>query len=312
VPRRRRVGGLTWYQLRRWFEERGKSIGTPQVKAFVEAGLLEAAPRDAETQLWPYQAAELMLEIIQAEEQAHSLDRRVIWLRRNYPRFPVPGSNLRTAMARLAPQIAQPSRKMLRVHQAAAQVARGLPAAAARPRWPPPAPADWVALLEDPSLEPSAFEASGAVAGQYLLANVLDQWAASSGVALGLPYEELVTLLMVRHLAARQMGLEHGVFVPAIGEGPPGADGGRLAEVVQNWASAEAEVERVHDRFAHHVAEVHLRYHDRALANWQICPDSLCRTAVEVLTPATTEIADQLYVNASTIGRDLAEVFAHA
>ncbi len=84
-----------------------------QLRRFVASGLLERSDGG-----YLPDAPDRVLDILEAESVARSLSRRVVHLRGDYTKFPVPAASLRKAMIELAPTIRRPIRKLRLVERA--------------------------------------------------------------------------------------------------------------------------------------------------------------------------------------------------
>src|SRR3954451_13790328 len=104
---------LSGWRVRQRVESAGYGVSDDQLDQFTEWGLLR---RDAPG--YQADAAERVIEILEASQTAWSLPRRVVRLRGDFTRFPVPAGPLQRAFAELAPTIKAPIRKMQRVDDA--------------------------------------------------------------------------------------------------------------------------------------------------------------------------------------------------
>lgn len=183
--------------MRRRAEERGIPVGGSQFKAFVRWGLLPERPGGG----WAETDVERLVRIRQAEVQARPLPRRVILLRDL--RWPTPTEQLRQAMIDTIPSIAGPFKKLRNVYRAIRVLhgeippgeAAGLPVP---PDWRPPGRTRWQEVLRWPKQE--EFEAIAGSVYAEAHALTLHPRVKASRVLEGIPFEELVVLLMTRQL----------------------------------------------------------------------------------------------------------------
>ncbi len=183
--------------LREGAAARGSPVSHAQFKSYVGWGLI-AAPD--EFGRWPADAIDGLVDVRRLEPTLRPLARRVLYLRSDYLRFPVPAEYVRRAMLSLLPKITAPVRKMKRVRAAEIALAARMSGGVARARHGVPDKSDWRRLLSD--ADGAIFESwLGAV---YHLASVL----AAFGIApSAVPLEEHVTLAMLLRLHDRDIAL---------------------------------------------------------------------------------------------------------
>lgn len=210
--------GLSTAQLRIAASNR---ITHREIDDWVEKGLLPPRPASGR---WPIETRQLVLDIVDAAKQARDLHRRVVLLRGDFTRFPVPPGKLREAMAHIAPTIRAPKRKMQRLLRALEAWAEreGLsqtraqftmqggwvqPPLGAAPVWQPPLPENWAALILDQELlSDDAF--GGRATAQYWMARILEAADDPAHDLSAIPFEERVVMLIVRDLARARAGAD--------------------------------------------------------------------------------------------------------
>lgn len=162
-----------------------------QLRRFAIWGLLDRSDAG-----YGPEAPDRVLDILEAEPGARSLARRVVHLRGDYTKFPVPADPLRRAMISLAPTIRRPVRKLRSVERAWAAMA------SRSSRRPPatrparlPGVRQWAGLLR--ALPVGIYEVRAT--GWYTLArDVLPLFGREAKVDLeAIPLEERVVMVAV-------------------------------------------------------------------------------------------------------------------
>jgi hypothetical protein len=157
---------------------------------------------------WAPETIELVAAIEEAREHARQLDRRTVWLRRDYLKFPVPNNKLREAMISIAGSrsISSPRRKISLVLRLWEEQSRPRADSAIRRahREPTrvrrlPAPDTWKAILRNRNVTDEVFgaQASHAYLLDHQFAESIPGWAAA------MPLEERVVIILVLNLSPR-------------------------------------------------------------------------------------------------------------
>ena len=186
---------MSGWALRLYAEDTyGRTVSDEQLDEFADWGLLERQGAGYA----PGSEARL-IAILKAGRQARLLPRRVLRLRANHDRFPVPAEPLRRAMVKLAPTIARPMRKLARVEAARAAFAQTIgQRAAVRPRRLPSV-STWGELI---GAAPLGVFDSWATGWYQLASAVLPVYLKDTPHELkDLPIEEQVVLLAVLDLS---------------------------------------------------------------------------------------------------------------
>jgi hypothetical protein len=110
---------LTRWAIRAELSARGREVSDAQLKRFDSFGLLPHVDGGFATN-----SPDLVAEILKSESIGRSLPRRVVFLRGDYLRFPVPAEALRRALIELAGTIPQPIRKLRKLELAWDAMAR--------------------------------------------------------------------------------------------------------------------------------------------------------------------------------------------
>lgn len=191
--------GLSAAAVRARAEQGGAPVSWSQWQGYLKAGLL-ISPADGD---WPAESVDRLVEIVELGRTVRSLSRRLLLLRRNYIRFPIPAWAVRQAMLALIPKIEQPATKWRRVHQAcewwAWQQTHPSKEERFRPRPLRLSPARWSALLSE--FEPD-WQAPRITSAYFFAGDVLPPVVHGTAYEVAdLPFEELVTLVLVRDLA---------------------------------------------------------------------------------------------------------------
>lgn len=183
---------LSGWAIRQRLEEQGHSVSDTQLDEFVRWGLL----RRDENGYAP-KSDERAIEILEAAREARSLPRRVVFLRGDFLRFPVPTEPLQRAFVEFAPTIKRPIRKMQQLEAAWRWMgARSrhevkLP----RRRGRLPQARKWADMLR--TVRPEVFE-SWVVSWYYLGRDVLPAFGREIGLdLLVIPLEERVLIAAV-------------------------------------------------------------------------------------------------------------------
>lgn len=187
--------GISGWALRLYVEDRyGRTVSDEQLDEFADWGLLERQGAG-----YAPGSKERLIAILAAGAEARLLPRRVLRLRANHDRFPVPAEPLLRAMVKLAPTIRRPMRKLARVEAARAAFAQVIgQRAAARTRRLPQG-STWGELLASAPL--GVFD-SWATGWYQLASAVLPVYLKGTPHALDdLPIEEQVVLLAVLDLS---------------------------------------------------------------------------------------------------------------
>jgi hypothetical protein len=178
---------MTGWAVRRELSNRGHEVSNEQLKLIAAWGLLSAS-----SGRYAPDSVDRAAAVLEAEPQARPLFRRVVLLRGDFLRFPVPIEPLRRALIRLAPTIRRPMRKLRQVERAwAVMVARLSGRALAPPRRLLPA-SQWAEHIDSVPVETAA----GRVAGWYAWArDILPAYAKEIDLDLSkIPLEERVLM----------------------------------------------------------------------------------------------------------------------
>jgi hypothetical protein len=198
------------WRVREEAEDRGYPTTHEQFQSYVDWGLLIPSPDGG----WPVWTVDRLVEIRQAKVDAGPLPRRVVRLRSNYQKFPVPPALLKRAMIDMAGtrSISAPKRKLRRmnsaINRALAKVTVGAdpirrgghsPVGPVPESWVNPHPLRWQTILRIP-VDDNYFETKAAF--QYhtdhsfgVMAS--DAWPSETEI----PLEERILLLTVRDLS---------------------------------------------------------------------------------------------------------------
>ena len=192
--------GLTAGAVRAHAEGRGTPISWAQWRGYERWGLIDPLPDES----WPEITVERVIEIAKLSATTRSLARRVVLLRRNYLLFPVRAKLVRCAMDNLIPTIRRPVRKMRTVDRAGQWWAWRQGGAWRRGAFA----AEPLRLgLDDCSpllLGADSERLESAITSAYYFAGSVlpDSVSGTEYDVVGIPFEELVTLVLVRQLAA--------------------------------------------------------------------------------------------------------------
>lgn len=198
---------LSESKLRQRAGERGWPVTHKQFSSYREWGLLP----EPDNGRWPVAVADLLIRIRELSDSVRSLPRRVIVLRQDYTRFPIPADRLRQAMLDVVPTMTAPLHKMRRTHAAcvswgANTAGIGSDHTALLQVWEPPKPEAWVVTLREADLD--LFDMR--VRAMYYVTAVLSAHAHGSKHDLAdILFEEQIILLTVRDLAWTRYRHDH-------------------------------------------------------------------------------------------------------
>jgi len=225
-------GWLTEYQLRHGAELAGYPTTHAQLMRLHGWDLLG----QPDTGRWPPEAMERLIEARKAEsEGARFLPRRVVRLRADFQRFPIPSATLRRAMVEMIDVIKRPAHNLSVVHRTMCwlveyQYAQYGPPAVGRfsdlmneQRYPPafphaarlPAPSTWKAILQDPTVPDGVLKGlsfGGCAWEQYRWDGYLQALAKRHKIETAyrrIPPEERIVLLTIRHLGLSKQTQEN-------------------------------------------------------------------------------------------------------
>jgi len=220
-------GWLTEYRLRQSAELAGYPTTHAQLMRLHEWDLLG----QRQCGLWPPEAADRVIQARKLESDkdgARFLPRRVIRLRADFQRFPIPNETLRRAMVELVSGIQRPAHSLQLVHQAMCWLVELRYAQYGPPRplgqvgggwllneerYPPPfppsaqlpAPTEWKAILKDPTVPNDMTNglSFGRVAWDSYRWNLAleGEMKRQETAYLQIPLEERIVVLTVRHLS---------------------------------------------------------------------------------------------------------------
>ncbi|MGC8669490.1 MAG: hypothetical protein ACP5VE_15390 [Chthonomonadales bacterium] len=219
-----RKPGLSEWKLRmRAEKELGGQISHKQFQLYRQWGLI---PEPNAEGRWEEDVARRLVEIRRAEKECRSLPRRVILLRKDFTRFPVPTAIVVKAMLEITPTIVSPARKMKRIHKAVTKfsdynalfafvIPKRIPTGCL---WRPPTqPERWIQILNEWEVRTHdgrevlwnkrlEMEREPRLAMAYHLDGVLEFFLKGQDDALHrsfveIPFEERVTLLYIRDLS---------------------------------------------------------------------------------------------------------------